>query len=175
MQDCNWLGSDQIFLSFVFSFFRSLTLSTHSLHWLSFSLLLTHNPLCLPPCPWHSVRLPQTSAQGHFVEPQWLHKDFFFFHNASVLWSPPLPPHTISCTQLSAHTVWCLIFYCVNASAYVFFLVCIKALQSTPLYPFEFSEWELLVRVSLIASSPLRSIWSISPLMFECLSFEQEV
>lgn len=118
--------------------------------WLSFSLNLTHNPLCLPRAP-ASAFASLKSAQGHFVRPQWLKMCLSFYQL-------PLLLHRV----IRSH---CLMV--------IFFFSCISVV-STPLLIFFFwhqrtsacsavsvgilvdSHWRSLV--CLTASSSLRSI-----------------
>lgn len=101
----------------------------------------------------------------------------FFFHYASFLSLSPLC-HTVSWKWLSGYTGWWLIsssplsVLCqLHNCVFFFYSSASKTCLSAVVHQLGFSE----LHVGLIASSPLGSILSMSPLMFECLSFQQEV
>lgn len=122
----------------------SLSLSS-PFYWLSFSLNLSHNPLCLPRAPLAQHLPPSDLSSRSFCEATIAYNVSFLLSASSF--------HTYihqvaqfdgsfsdtACSAVSVGIRW----------------------MWTPLFT--------------SVSSSLRSIWSILLLMFECLSFEQDV
>lgn len=165
MQDCNWLVNSYCRFSFVFIYFEASLLA-----------VFVTSPIILSvyPMPLAQGVPPSNLNSRSFCQATMGTQRFFFTMHLSL---NPLLLHIVSWKWLSGHTGWWLISsspLSVLCQLYLsFYSSASKTRLSALVYQLGFSECEL--HVGLIASSPLRSILSMSPLMFECLSFQQEV
>lgn len=160
MQDWNWLDSDQTlkllqFFSVSLSILFCLTFSlSSSFYWLSFSVL-THNHLCPVPLAQH---LPPSNLSSRSYWQAAMTSEVFFLQHVfafiiSQLFLLIYSHYSIHIFVMSYNLVVNFLFSCISMVSTAHLL--------SPIGSISFNSMNTNSSVGVIASSSLRSVWSL--------------